>query len=161
MGRNQHLVPSFSGDHPVRVLKAVILPQSIWFMGGAVVLVAATSCFFGGSLSGKAMRAIAINPTASRLMGIKTEPMLLLAFCLSALLGAIAGALAAPITTIVYDIGLTLGLKGFVGATLGVLGSAPGAVAGGLLFGIMEAVVAAYVSPSCKDAVPFVMVIIT
>jgi branched-chain amino acid transport system permease protein len=43
---------------------------------------------------------------------------------------------------------------------LGGLGSAPGAVAGELLLGIMEAMVAAYVS-SYKDAVPFVLVIMT
>ncbi len=93
-------------------------------------------------------------------MGIKTGSMMLLAFSLSAFLGAVAGALAAPITTTVYDIGLTLGLKGFVGATLGGLGNGLGAVVGGLLLGIMEAMIAGYVSPAYKDAVPFVLVIL-
>jgi branched-subunit amino acid ABC-type transport system permease component len=160
MGRNQHIVPSFSGDAPLRILHASILPQSLWAMGGTVVLVAGVAWFFNGSLVGKAMRAMAINPMAAQLMGIKTKSMLLLAFCLSAFLGAVAGVLAAPITTTVYDIGLTLGLKGFVGATLGGLGSAFGAVAGGLLLGIMEAMIAGYVSPAYKDAVPFVLIIL-
>ena len=160
MGRNQHIVPSFSGDAPLRILHASILPQSLWAMGGTVVLVAGVAWFFNGSLVGKAMRAMAINPMAAQLMGIKTKSMLLLAFCLSAFLGAVAGVRAAPITTTVYDIGLTLGLKGFVGATLGGLGSAFGAVAGGLLLGIMEAMIAGYVSPAYKDAVPFVLIIL-
>jgi branched-subunit amino acid ABC-type transport system permease component len=160
MGKNQHIVPSFSGDVPIRVFGASLLPQSLWSIGGAAVLVAGVTWFFRGSLIGKGMQAMAINPTAARLMGIKTGSMMLLAFSLSAFLGAVAGALAAPITTTVYDIGLTLGLKGFVGATLGGLGSGLGAVVGGLLLGIMEAMIAGYVSPAYKDAVPFVLVIL-
>lgn len=160
MGKNQHIVPSFSGDDPIRILGASLLPQSLWVIGSAVVLVAVVTWFFQGSLLGKGMRAMAINPTAARLMGIKTGPMLLLAFCISAFLGAVAGAVAAPITTTVYDIGLSLGLKGFVGATLGGLGSGLGAVVGGLLLGIMEAMIAGYVSPAYKDAVPFVLIIL-
>ncbi len=156
MGKNQHIVPSFSGDTPIRILGASLLPQSLWAMGGAAVLVAAVTWFFRGSLVGKGMQAMAINPVAARLMGIKTGSMLQLAFCISAFLGAVAGILAAPITTTVFDIGLTLGLKGFVGATLGGLGSGIGSVVGGLLLGIMEAMIAGYVSPAYKDAVPFV-----
>jgi branched-subunit amino acid ABC-type transport system permease component len=160
MGKNQHIVPSFSGDVPIRILGASLLPQSLWAMGGAAVLVAGVTWFFRGSLVGKGMQAMAINATAARLMGIKTGSMLLLAFCLAAFLGAVAGILAAPITTTVYDIGLTLGLKGFVGATLGGLGSGLGSVVGGLVLGIMEAMIAGYVSPAYKDAVPFVLIIV-
>ena len=160
MGRNQHIVPSFSGDAPIHFLGASLLPQSLWAMGGAAALVAGVTWFFRGSLVGKGMQAMAINADAARLMGIKNGSMLLLAFCLSAFIGAVAGALAAPITTTVYDIGLPLGLKGFVGATLGGLGNGFGAVVGGLLLGIMEAMIAGYVSPAYKDAVPFVLIIV-
>ncbi len=160
MGRNQHIVPSFSGDTPVHFLGASLLPQSLWAMGGAAALVAGITWFFRGSLVGKGMQAMAINADAARLMGIKTGSMLLLAFCLSGFIGAVAGVLAAPITTTGYDIGLSLGLKGFVGATLGGLGNGFGAVVGGLLLGIMEAMIAGYVSPAYKDAVPFVLIIV-
>jgi branched-subunit amino acid ABC-type transport system permease component len=160
LGKNQHIVPSFSGDDPIHILGASLLPQSVWAMAGAAILVAGVTWFFRGSLVGKGMQAMAINPMAAQLMGIKTGSMLLLAFCIAAFLGAVAGALAAPITTTVYDIGLSLGLKGFVGATLGGLGSGLGAVAGGLLLGIMEAMIAGYVSPAYKDAVPFVLIIL-
>lgn len=160
MGKNQHIVPSFSGDAPIQILGASLLPQSVWAMGGAAALVAGVTWFFRGSLIGKGMQAMAINANAARLMGIRTGSMLLLAFCLSAFLGAVAGILAAPITTTVYDIGLTLGLKGFVGATLGGLGNGLGAVVGGLLLGIMEAMIAGYVSPAYKDAVPFILIIV-
>ena len=160
MGRNQHIVPSFSGDAPIHFLGASLLPQSLWAMGGAAALVAGVTWFFRGSLVGKGMQAMAINADAARLMGIRNGSMLLLTFCLSAFIGAVAGALAAPITTTVYDIGLPLGLKGFVGATLGGLGNGFGAVVGGLLLGIMEAMIAGYVSPAYKDAVPFVLIIV-
>jgi branched-chain amino acid transport system permease protein len=158
-GKNQHMVPSFSGDAPIRVLDASLLPQSLWVLATAALLVAGVTWYFRGTLAGKAMRAVSINETAASLVGVRPDRFLMVAFCLSAFLGAMAGAVSSPITTTVYDIGLILGLKGFVGATLGGLGSALGAVIGGLLVGLFESFVAGYVSTAYKDAVPFVLII--
>lgn len=160
LGKNQQVLPPFSGDTPLRILGAYVLPQALWVLGVAAVLVAACAAFFRFSLFGKAMLAVAANKLAARAVGIPTGRILQVSFGLSALLGAVAGAVSAPITTTGYDIGLMLGMKGFVAATLGGLGSGLGAVAGGLLVGVLEALVAGYVSSAYKDAVPFVMIIV-
>jgi branched-subunit amino acid ABC-type transport system permease component len=159
-GKNQHMVPAFSGDDPIRIAGATLLPQSLWMIATAAVLVAGVTWYFRRTLAGKAMRAVSINADAASLVGVRPDRFLMVAFCLSAFLGAMAGAVSAPITTTAFDIGLILGLKGFVGATLGGLGSALGAVIGGLLVGVFEALVAGYISTSYKDAVPFVLIII-
>lgn len=159
LGKNQHLVPAFSGDEPIRVLGASLLPQSIWVMATAAVLMAGVTWYFRATLVGKAMRAVSINSNAACLVGIRPDRYILVAFGLSAFLGGMAGAVASPITTTVFDIGLMLGLKGFVGATLGGLGSAAGAVVGGLLVGLFESFVGGYISAAYKDAVPFVLII--
>jgi branched-subunit amino acid ABC-type transport system permease component len=125
----------------------------------AAVLMAELSVFFRHTLTGKAMQAISINPSAAQLVGVGRGRMLALAFALAAAVSAVGGAVSAPIVMPRYDTGLLLGLKGFVGATLGGLGSGPGAVAGGLLVGLTEALVAGYLSSSYKDAVPFLMII--
>lgn len=160
LGKNQFVLPPLSGDQSVRILGAFVLPQSLWMLGVAAVLVALCAMFFKFTVIGKAMLAVAANKLAAQAVGIPTSKILLLSFGLSALLGAVAGVVAAPITTTVYDIGLMLGMKGFVAATLGGLGSGVGAVVGGLLVGLLEAMVAGYISSAYKDAVPFVMIII-
>jgi branched-subunit amino acid ABC-type transport system permease component len=159
MDRNQHSLPAFSGDHTLRVAGAFVQPQALWVWGVVTVLMIAVALFFRTTLNGKAMLAVALNRDAARLVGINVQKVLLISFCLSALLGGVAGIVAAPITTTNYEIGLMFGLKGFVAATLGGLGSGAGAVIGGLLVGLLEAFVAGYVSSAYKDVVPFVLII--
>lgn len=158
-GKNQHVVPPFSDDTPIRIFGATLLPQSVWMLATAALLVGVVTWYFRFTLVGKAMRAVSINADAASLVGVNPRKCLFLAFCMSAFLGAMAGAVSAPITTTVYDIGLVLGLKGFVGATLGGLGNAIGAIIGGLVLGVFESFVAGYISTAYKDAVPFVLVI--
>lgn len=160
LGKNQQMLPSFSGDATLNVLGAHVLPQSLWMLGTAAVLVVCVFAFFRYTLTGKAMLAMAANRLAAQAVGIPTARLLQLSFGLSALLGALAGVVAAPITTTVYDLGLMLGMKGFVAATLGGLGSGVGAIVGGLIVGLLEAMIAGYVSSAYKDAVPFVMIIV-
>jgi branched-chain amino acid transport system permease protein len=154
-----HLLPSFSGDAPVSVLGATILPQSFWVMGGGAVIVALLWAFLDRTLTGKAVLATAGNRLAARLVGIDTRKIIGLSFALSAAIGAVAGILAAPITFTSYDIGTMLALKGFAAAMLGGMGSPVGAVAGGLLLGLIEALAAGYLSSTYKDAVAFLVIL--
>jgi len=160
VGKGTHALPSFSGDKPLEVLGATLLPQSLWVLGVTLVIVAVLAWFFTRTLHGKAMLATSHNKLAAQLVGINTKAILLVSFGLSAALGALGGILVAPITNTSYDIGIMLGLKGFVAATLGGLGSGTGAIVGGLLLGVVEAMTAGYISSSYKDAVPFVLILV-
>jgi len=154
-----HALPAFSGEQPIRLLGATLLPQSLWVLGVTALAVAALTWFFGRTLFGKAMLASSYNPLAARLMGIQTRTVLLASFGLAALLGALAGVLTAPITFTSYDSGVMLGLKGFAAAMLGGLGSFAGAVAGGLVLGLLESLAAGFVSSAYKDAIAFVVLL--
>ena len=154
-----HVLPAFSGDQPVAVLGATILPQSLWVLAGAGVAVVALSWFFGRTLFGKAMLATSYEPLAARLCGIDTRTVLFASFGLAALLGALGGVLIAPITFTSYDSGIMLGLKGFAAAMLGGLGSFAGAVVGGLVLGLVEGLGAGFVSSAYKDAIAFVIIL--
>ncbi|MDL2355641.1 MAG: branched-chain amino acid ABC transporter permease [Pseudomonadota bacterium] len=160
LGKATHSLPPFSGDTPIVLLGASLLPQSLWVLGVTLAVVGALAWFFGRTLLGKAMLATSHNKLAAQLVGINTRRVLLLSFGLSALLGALGGILVAPITYTSYDAGIMLGLKGFVAAVLGGLGGGVGAVAGGLILGIAEAMTAGYISSSYKDAVPFVLILL-
>ena len=154
-----HALKPFTGDTPIAIAGATILPQSLWVLGVTLVIVLALSWFFGRTLLGKAMFATSHNRLAAQLVGINVRMMLFLSFGLSAALGAIAGILIAPITTTSYDVGVMLGLKGFAAAILGGLGSGIGAVVGGLVLGIVEIMSAGYISSAYKDAIAFVVML--
>jgi len=160
LGKGTHALAPFSGDTPILLGGATLLPQSLWVMGIGAVVVALLGWFFGRTVLGKAMLATSHNKLAAELVGINTRSVLLLSFLLSGALGAVGGILVAPITYTSYDVGIMLGLKGFVAATLGGLGSGLGAVVGGLLLGVLEAMTAGYISSAYKDAMPFVLVLL-
>ena len=160
LGKGTHSIPSFSGDEPINIGGATLLPQSLWVLGVAAVVVLALGWFFSRTLAGKAILATAYNPLAAKLVGINTSWVLFVSFALSAALGAIGGILLTPITLTSYDVGIMFGLKGFVAAVVGGLGSGLGAVCGGLLVGLFEAMTAGYVSSAYKDAVPFILILV-
>lgn len=159
-GKGTHTLQPFSGDTPIQLFGATLLPQSLWVLGATFLIVLVLAWFFGRTLLGKTMLATSYNKLAAQLVGINTKKVLVLSFGMSAMLGAAGGVLIAPITYTSYDAGIMLGLKGFVAAVLGGLGGGIGAIAGGLILGIAEAMTAGYVSSAYKDAVPFVLILL-
>ena len=158
-GRNFHSLAPISGNDPIMIGGAAVLPQSLWILGCTMLIVMALRFFFDRTLIGKAIVASAHNPLAAQLAGINARFVLLLSFGLSAMLGAVAGFLIAPISLAYPSVGIMLGLKGFCAAVLGGLGNPMGAVLGGLIVGISEAMTAGYVSSAYKDAVAFIIIL--
>ncbi len=159
-GKNSLPVPPLAGETPLWLLGATILPQAVWILvitGLAIVLLLA---FFYRSGAGLRMRAVASNPTAASVVGLKIPRVRTLSFALAGALGGLAGVLVTPITTLRYDVGVLLGLKGFAAAILGGFGSFPGAIAGGLLLGLLEALGAAYISSAWKDSIAFLVLLL-
>jgi len=132
-----HRFPAFSGDAPIRMMGATILPQSLWVIAGAVAVFIALWLFFTRTLTGRAVLATANNRLAAQLVGINTNWVMTLAFGLSAAIGALAGVLVTPITFTSYDVGIALALKGFAAAMLGGMGNPKGALVGGILLGLV------------------------
>lgn len=154
-----HKLPGFSGDAPINIFGASIVPQTFWVIGGASIIVLLVTVFFEKTLVGRAVLATAANRMAAQLVGIDTGVIMALSFGMSAAIGAIAGILVTPITLTSYDAGTMLALKGFAAVVLGGIGSPVGAIAGGLLLGLCEAFAAGYLSSSYKDAVAFLVMI--
>jgi branched-chain amino acid transport system permease protein len=158
-GKNPMTLPPFSGETPLVLGGAAIMPQSIWIFGITVAAVLALQYFLRGTITGKAMRAVAASRRTAVLSGIPVDRMILLSFTISGALGAVAGILLTPVTTTSYDVGVMLGLKGFSAAILGGYGSIPGAVIGGVLLGTLESLGAGLVSSEYKDAIAFLVLL--
>ncbi len=159
-GKEAYSLPSFSGEAPLYLGTATILPQNLWVLGLTALLVAVLEAFFRLTLVGKAMRACAYNARAARLVGIPPGRMVQLSFGLSAALGAAGGILIVPLTMGMYDMGTMLGLKGFSAAILGGLGSSLGGVLGGLLLGVAESLACGLISSGYRDAVAFFILLV-
>lgn len=155
-----HDFPAFSGDTPLHVGGATILPQSLWVIGGALAVFVALNLFFTRTLLGRAVLATSNNRLAAKLVGINTDFVMTLSFALSAGIGALAGVLVTPITLIAYNVGIGFALKGFAGAMLGGMGSPTGALVGGFAIGLIEALTAGYLSTQYKDAAAFVVILL-
>ena len=154
-----HRFPAFSGDQPILIGGATVLPQSLWVIAGALAVFFCLWLFFTRTLIGRAVLATANSRIAAQLVGINTNYVMTLSFAMSAAIGALAGVLVTPITLTSYDVGLALALKGFAAAMLGGMGNPKGALVGGLLLGVLEAMTAGYISSQYKDAAAFVVII--
>ena len=132
--------------------------QSLVVVGVSAILIATLYFYFERSLSGKALRATAVNRLGAQLVGIGTTQAGRLAFTLAAALGALCGVLIAPMTTVYYDGGFLIGLKGFVGAIVGGLVSYPVAAAGALLVGLLESYSSFWAS-AFKEVIVFTLII--
>lgn len=159
-GKHTFSLPPFSGEKPISVLGATILPQTLWILGIMGATVALLIFFFGFTLTGKAMKACAANRTAASLVGINVKTMVLLSFALSAGIGATAGIIITPTALMNYDRGTMLAVKGFSVAVLGGLGSNVGAVVAGFIIGIMESLGAGFISSGYKDAIALVVLLL-
>ncbi|MFG1372361.1 branched-chain amino acid ABC transporter permease [Xanthobacter oligotrophicus] len=159
LDKGTHRLPSFSGDEPLHVFGATVLPQSLWVAAGAVAIFVALWLFFTRTLTGRAVLATSNNRLAAQLVGINTRFVMTLSFALSAAIGALAGVLITPILPTSFEVGISLALKGFAAAMLGGIGSPKGALTGGLLLGLMEALTAGYISSHYKDAVAFFVIL--
>jgi branched-chain amino acid transport system permease protein len=101
--------------------------------------------FFRFTTLGLAMRAVALNPDASRLVGVRVGWMLALGWGLAAVLGAVAGLMAAPTVILDPTMMLVILIYAFAAAVLGGIDSPIGAVVGGLLLGVIVNLLGTYV----------------
>lgn len=124
----------------------------------SALLIAALYLYFSRTLSGKALRATAINRNGARLMGFSPVLAGRRSFFVAALIGALSGLLVAPLTTIYHDSGFLIGLKGFVAAIIGGLASYPMAAAGAMAVGLLESFSSFWAS-AFKDALVFALII--
>jgi branched-chain amino acid transport system permease protein len=128
--------PSAFPNDTVNVGGVAISIQDVGTIGVVVGLVVLLWLFFEYTKVGLAMRASALNPDASRLVGVRVGWMLGIGWGLAAVLGAVAGMLAAPTVFLEPNMMQGILIYAFAAAVLGGIDSPFGAVAGGLLLGV-------------------------
>ena len=147
-----HLVTSsgvFIGGVRISYAQTIFFTISLALMAGLYSFARFTTL-------GTAMRALAVDHDAARLMGINVNRVIAIAFILAAILAAAAGVMIGLYyTQINFFLGFLLGLRAFTSAVLGGIGNIPGAMAGGLVIGLLESYCAGYLSGRWQDVFVF------
>jgi branched-chain amino acid transport system permease protein len=142
-------VKKFPSPFPTRPIHAGGVAFSIQDLGViavSIALVLALGAFFRFTKLGLALRAAALNPEASRLVGVRVSWMLALGWGLAAVLGAVSGMMIAPVVFLDPNMMQTVLLYALAAAILGGMDSPVGAVVGGLALGVILNLTGAYVS---------------
>jgi len=132
--------------------------QVLLMVGAAIVLSGVFFVLFERTVTGKALRATAVNRVGARLVGIRPAKTALVAYTGASLLAGMIGVLIAPVTTVYYDSGFIIGLKAFIAAIIGGLVSYPLTAVGALAVGVFESF-ASFWSGELKDVLVFSLLI--
>ncbi len=151
-----------------------VLPSVRWTIGGVslTLMQVAMLCVTGTMMTGLqlfimrtrlglAMRAVAQDVRAARLMGIHVNGVITVSFLLGSALAAVGGVLyGLYYGTINFHDGYLTGLKAFTAAVLGGIGNIPGAMVGGICLGLLEGLGAGYLSSQWKNALAFLVLVL-
>ncbi len=148
VGSKQQSFPSLFPNKDtdfVNVFGAAIKKQSIGVFLLVLVLTALLFVLFNYTKLGLAMRAVASNAESAKLVGIRTNMVLMMSWGIAAAIGALGGVVYAGIN---HNVNLGLMFTVFIyasaAATLGGFDSPGGAVLGGLIIGVVENLAAGY-----------------
>jgi branched-chain amino acid transport system permease protein len=125
----------------------------------ALVMMVTLFLFFRFSKLGMAVKATQQNRSAARLMGIRTNRIMMFTWGMSSVVGCLAGLLLTPVSMDPFMMWDPM-LKGFASAVLGGMTSLPGAVFGAYMLGIIENLFGGYVSIEFKSVVAFVIIVL-
>ena len=151
-------------DQPFRVGEIVLRNVDLAIIVVAIAATLATHLVLKHTRHGRALRALAQDMSAARMMGVNVPFMVMICFLIGSALAGVAGVLIGykyghltPLS------GFVPGLKGFVAAVIGGIGSFPGAVVGGLILGLLETFLVGYLPDALaqyRDAYVFLVLIL-
>jgi branched-chain amino acid transport system permease protein len=158
-GAEQKTMPFPIGPYDSYMVKDIFIGQlEALILVSALVLMSVLFLFFRFSKLGLAMKATQQNSTAARIVGIRTNRILMMTWGISSAVGAVAGLLISPVMMHPYMMWDPM-LKGFAAAVMGGMTSLPGAVIAAYLLGIIENLFGGYISIEFKSVVAFVIIV--
>jgi branched-chain amino acid transport system permease protein len=142
------------GGAAIPLLKVVILAT-------VAVLLAVLQTLLLRTKVGRAMRAIAIDAEAARLMGIDPGLTAALAFVIASALAGAAGVLVSALYGVTFSsMGVTALVKGYTATVVGGVGNLTGAVVAGLALGLVEVVLTGFIPQQWTDVVIYVLLLV-
>jgi len=161
-GKEYKNLPPMLPDEGFNVFGAYVSPVQVFILIASILVMAGLHFFVARTRLGKAMRATSQDRVMAGLVGINVNQVISVTFMIGSALAAVAGVMVTLYYGVVhFFMGYLAGIKAFTAAVLGGIGSIPGAVLGGFLLGLIENFGASYLSSVYKDALAFIVLIIT
>jgi branched-chain amino acid transport system permease protein len=135
-------------------------PDQVFILVMVLLLVLLLYVFLQRTKLGKAMRATADNPQLAWVCGIDTDRVTACTWGLGAALAATAGVLYGIDAQLRPDMGWSFLLPLFAAVILGGIGNPLGALVGGIILGVVQQVSTAFLLPTYKPAVAFLVLIL-
>lgn len=160
-GANPRVFPVRVESEALHVLGVRITVAQLALMAIAVGLMVALDRYVNRTSTGRAMRAIALDPKGALLMGVNVNAVISRTFFIGSALAGAAGVMAgAYYGKIEFLMGFLIGLKAFTAAVMGGIGNIRGAMLGGLLLGLLEAFGAHFLGGEWRDVFTFAVLIL-
>ncbi|MDQ7850805.1 MAG: branched-chain amino acid ABC transporter permease [Armatimonadota bacterium] len=159
-GGDFRLIASPFKDGKIITWGVVLTHHQAFVLGVTALLLVGVWLGLRYTKPGKAVRAVAQQSEAARLVGIDSMRLGLATFALAGALAGGAGALMSPIRAFDPHIGAIVILKSFAIVIFGGMGSIPGAIVGALVVGMAETLTAGYVAAEFADLVSFALMIV-
>ena len=147
--------PPIFGVDVITVLGTRVQPEAFVCIFVGIIAMLGIHFFMNKSKFGTSMRAAAMNPLASRSVGINVDMTTGITWGLSCALAGVAGILLGPVQGVSLSMGSTIGTKAFAAAVIGGYGNMYGAIIGGIIIGFTETFSAAYITSDYKDFITF------
>lgn len=141
-------------------LGAKIRPDQILILFMVFIFVVLLHLFLQNTKMGKAMRATSDNRDLALITGIDIEKVITLTWGIGGALAGAAGILYAIDVQLHPGLGWNFLLPLFAAAILGSIGNMYGALLGGLIIGIVQQVSTAFLLPTYKPAIAFLIMIL-
>jgi len=159
--RPQFLTSGLDHSAGIRYANITVTYIQIIIIAVSALCMLGLNLFIGRTMMGKAMRAIAQDQDACRLMGIDVNKVIGLTFVIGSSLAAVAGGMYYVYNEEVrYTMGFIIGIKAFTSAVIGGIGSIPGAMLGGILLGLLESFGTQFLGSEWKDVFAFGILIL-
>jgi branched-chain amino acid transport system permease protein len=127
----------------------------------AIFLLALLLAFVNRTRLGKAIRAVSMNPSASKLMGINIDGVVSITFLVGGLMTGAAGFFyVLKYENSSFSIGFELGIAAFTAAILGGIGNIKGAFYGGLSLGLLETYASFFLGTQWKAVTVFTVLVV-
>jgi len=137
--------PSPFPETPIHIGGVAFSAQDLGVIGVSLAVLLLLYLFFQRTKLGLAMRAAALYPRESRVLGVRVGWMLALGWGLAAVVGSVSGMMVAPIVFLDPNMMQGLVVYAFAAAVLGGIESPVGAVIGGLIMGVALNLMGTYI----------------
>lgn len=146
-GANNQPYREYALQEPIRFGPVLLIPRDLWILGLALSILVGTGVVLQRTRLGRAMRAVADNPSLAGASGINVKGIGRDVWILGAGMAAAGGILLAVSQQSRWDMGYQVLMFIFAAVILGGIGTAFGTVVGGIVVGVAMQI-STYVFPA-------------